>query len=169
MGDLVDPKWTFAQSMATYAGLMVLKFAQQDLIPFDIPRTAMKIQQWTSEDLIQYASNSNCSLDAYQQSLIEAVNRFESASDVFDDGYDVDEDVRNINEILMKFMKGLTLKYPQGLPSNKWWKQLLFAPGKRFRFIWDVIVGCDEEELSNAFEITVNAINDAAELLLSRS
>merc|ERR1712228_265730 len=117
MGDLVDPKWTFAQSMATYAGLMVLKFAQQDLIPFDIPRTAMGIQQWTSEDLIQYASNSNCSLDAYQQSLIEAVNRFESASDVFDDyyqetlemidgnvtnsddGYDVDEDVRNIDEI----------------------------------------------------------------------
>merc|ERR1712003_94414 len=156
-------------------GLMVLKFSQQDLIPFDITRMALKIQEWSSDDgeLMQHASEMNCSLDAHIGSLISAADKMNSASMIFDayyeetleiingnatDADDFIEDVKKINGILVEFNKKMVLKYPQGLPSNKWWKQLLFAPGKKFPFIWDVVEECDNSELENAFLITVGAI-----------
>eukprot|EP00483_Globobulimina_turgida_P013687 UN13713 len=76
--DIVDPKWDFAKAIAAYGGLMMLKFAQQDLIPFDIPRIAIKINEWTATDLPNHVSDPNCSVlfDNYIGSLNEVAQYF---------------------------------------------------------------------------------------------
>merc|ERR1712232_866194 len=101
--------------------------------------------------------NATLIFDAYYEETLEIINNENNSTDSSDDFM---EDVNIINGVLVEFMKKMTMKYPEGLPSNKWWKQLLFAPGKKFPFIWDVIEDCDDLQLQNAFDITVNAIND---------
>eukprot|EP01084_Bolivina_argentea_P068335 124394_1 len=187
--DIVDPKWDFAKTIAAYGGLMMLKFSQQDLIPFDIPRVAVKITEWTENDLPNHLSpdDPDCQtiFNNYIGDLEDEASNFQDASDIFneyyerildiingnsndDNGDDIEEDIVKINEILIGIMKRLTLEYPNGVPSNIWWKQLLWGNGKRFPYIWDVIDNnCNDVNMSNAFSITTNAIREAADLLRS--
>ena len=62
--DVVDPKWKFAETIAMYGGLLMLQVAQQDLLPFDVGRLAVKMEEWTTDTLVEHIaeeeSTGNC-------------------------------------------------------------------------------------------------------------
>eukprot|EP01084_Bolivina_argentea_P296329 510351_1 len=191
--DVIDPKWYFAQTIAQYGGLMLLRFAQNDLIPFDVTRIALKMSEWTqiNGDLRNFANNRNCLLfENYIDLLIESTSNFQNSANIFtvyyyeildeiqntdinNYGNELKNQIENINNILSNlFTQKLSLKYPNGLPSGKWYKQMIFGPpwsgNKKFPYIWDIINdGCIESELLNAFNLTVSMIDDASDLLMS--
>ena len=169
--DVVDPKWKFAETIAMYGGLLMLQVAQQDLLPLDVGRLAVKIEEWATVDLAQHIedeqSTGNCTfgdiLENGMQSLNESVAEFVSSVAEFETFYEMTldniddagnstesgeelvESIESVNRVLKGMMKVFTLKYPEGTPASVWYKQLLFRNGNtRFPYIWDVVEdGCD--------------------------
>eukprot|EP01084_Bolivina_argentea_P189430 325753_1 len=84
---------------------------------------------------------------------------------------DMLESVEQFNAILTGLRNCFTLKYPYGLPMNNWFKNMLWKPGSsggRLPFITDIIrLGCVEEEVTNAFNITASMFYKASSLLQS--
>ena len=182
--DLMDPEWGYAQQIAKLGGLLMLKVAQAQILPWDVLRFGVKMKEWIDVDLIDYANSTdfNCSLDEYLDDLYNAVDEFREGTELFhderkkyEDRYNNEEDnmdaeeVRKFNVILMELTRMLTLEFPDGLPGSKWFKQMIIDPGsKRYPYIWNIISdGCDDDELRYAFNLTSTMILDAAELLNS--
>eukprot|EP01084_Bolivina_argentea_P068336 124395_1 len=178
----MDPQWKYAQRIASLGGLLMLKIAQAQILPWDVLRFADKMSEWV-DDLINRANSvDDCSIDEYVDDLKDAVVDFKNSADLFDkkvkayvrnNNYDEDNmdpnEVEKYNNILREMMRGLTLKYPQGMPSNRWYKQIIIDPGsKRFPYIWDTItVGCSAQDLQTAFMLTSNMIYNVSQLLHS--
>ena len=182
--DIMDPEWKYAEQIAKLGGLLMLKVAQAQILPWDVVRFGQKMQEWVEVDLTNYAESRSftCSLEDYIGELEDSVNAFGIGTYVFDDArqdyydrYDNDEDkmdpdeVKEFNVILMELTRMLTLKFPDGMPNGKWYKQIIIDPGnQRFPFIWDTITnGCDDAEMRAAVNITAEMILNASSLLNS--
>jgi len=193
--DVVDPKWDFAESIASFGGLLMLKISQEHLLPFDVVRLAMKMEEWATVDLADYLSETekdgNCTFNSTDSAmatleeklgeLVQAAMDFEDLYNrteaeiegmdgVIADGSDLSASVSSINGVLKKVMKRLT--NPDGTPASKWYKQLLWNNwgDKKFPYIWSFISdGCEDEDESafeEAFTITIDAINNVTALLM---
>lgn len=189
---VVDPKWKFAETIAVYGGLLMMKIAHQDLLPFDVGRLALKMEEWAAIDLPAYIEHmedyGNCTFDVAHEAesgieaLESSIRHLRSAVKDFEDVYNetlhrINEDrsyelvdtISSINGVLRNVMK--MFMHSDGIPSSKWHKSLLWDNGdSRFPYIWDLVAaGCednDEAALEIAFEITIeDAINQVSTLL----
>jgi len=191
--DVVDPQWDFAESIATFGGLLMLKIAQQDLLPFDVVRLALKMEDWALGDLSDHIDDvelsGNCTFNSTDTAmavleesigtLIASATDFEAVynatlSQIEEGGDDDDalgDRISSINGVLKNVMKRLLNS--EGTPGAKWYKQLLWGNWgtTKFPFIWSYVSdGCEADdvaEFEEAFGITVGAINNVSALLQS--
>ena len=178
--DLMDPQWKFAESVAKLGGLLMLKVADAQILPFDVVRFGQRMKSWIDGDVVDRADAMNCSIDGHIDMLRDAVSEFAGSAQRFDDsvkeyyaenGNDEErmdaEVVAVYNGALMEMTRSLL--YSEGRPSGKWYKHMIIDSGtRRFPYVWDRITEeCDEEHLEEAFLITEAVIYNAAELLSS--
>ena len=178
--DIVDPKWDYAQTMAQYGGLIMLRLSEYDILPFDVTRLGIKLYEWATIDLPNYANNSNCTVAEELYLRLENVTMyFKNSTFVYNEFIEDNtlnddtniEKVEEINFVLKNMMKRLTLKADNdegdGLISNPWYNQVIFKPSSsRYPYIGDTIArACDQSDIERAFNLTIQYIENAVMLI----
>jgi len=163
--DVVDPKWDFAESIATMGGLLMVKISQEHLLPLDVVRLAMKMEEWAVVDLATHLNETemegNCTFNSSNfgdigggavamATLEEIIGNLVRAAIDFEDLYNrteseiesaggvIDEDLSETVSTINGVLKNVMkrLSYSEGTPASKWYKQLLWGNWGTTKFPW---------------------------------
>ncbi len=137
-----DPDFVYEQEMARIFGLLAVRMADADVLPYDYEQYGREITAYVD------AAKKRADTEFGSQSpdfspAINAANRFEKAgARVLDLQKNPPGDVAKLNRTLMDVERALLV--PEGLPNRPWYRHSIYAPGEYTGYAAVVIPGVNE-------------------------
>jgi N-acetylated-alpha-linked acidic dipeptidase len=123
-----DPSFAYHATMARIAGIVTLRLAEADLLPFDFAAYAGEIKNYVSE--LQAALNhakGNLELKNVLDAAAELEASARRAMSLLDATASGGRTAEEINRALARVEQALL--NPEGLAGRPWYKHTVFAPG----------------------------------------
>ena len=183
-----------AEDIARYVGVLSMELLDRKVIPFDLYRLGVVMKEWFENELMDAMTEYDCNPNSlgpqnYTDELFGALDEFESVAmelnefileiaNVTDDfievdsidGDETDSLIEQTNDLLSMISKGFV--YDNGIPDRIWYKNMLWAPANEdestnvFPYIFlGLKSGCDEQILSEGFDVTINLIENVTAML----
>lgn len=122
-----DPGFYYHRTMATLWGIMALRLANADIVPFDYTAYGRDLKGY-AQDLGRAAGRrlDTTALFSSIERFTNVAARVRAAADALLEGdFDPDKAAR-INRAFLKVERDLTV--PEGIPGRPWFKHLIYAP-----------------------------------------
>lgn len=123
-----DPSFAYHAAMARIAGIITLRLAEADLLPFDFSAYAAEIKNYASE-LQTALQNAKGNLDLKE--VLDAAAEWEAsarrAMEALGAAASGGRSAEEINQALARVEQALL--NPEGLAGRPWYKHTVFAPG----------------------------------------
>jgi N-acetylated-alpha-linked acidic dipeptidase len=174
-----DPGFRYHTTMAKLWGVMALRLANADVLPFDFPAYATRLREFTTEVETRWqrrgsAAKAGSARESPFWQVHRAIERFSAAAtrtaqrqvQAMEPAASVDRDA--LNSALMRVERGLL--DPDGIPGRPWYRHQVYAP--KFTYAPEVLPGPaeaiaadDEERLRAQCRKLAAAIDRAADAL----
>eukprot|EP01083_Nonionella_stella_P110845 324671_1 len=171
---LLDPDFELAKGMSLYAGLLALDLVTNDILPFNVTYLAERMRDWLRVNISKLGVDVNCDYKeinptalAILEKSIENLRREAVRLDLIMKSLDV----RETHEVILlnQMLRTLPSKflYEPGLPTRKYFKNVLVAPNLDSGY--DAVVfpylsyalkfTCNARSILDAFYITASVID----------
>jgi N-acetylated-alpha-linked acidic dipeptidase len=177
----VDPEFKMGPAMERLVGIMSLRLANAEIIPYDVPRyaTDLKIHFKNAEEKIakydtvfQGFSRSNSAIDILDKTAL----RFkEKMAQALGEGQLSDKDIRSFNKQLLGLEKSFLEE--KGMYFGSWYKSLYAASDPFSGYASWILPGLEYEIAQSAsnnwiewdmrYSNAINKLNDKIEVLLN--
>ena len=147
-----DPNFLYEQEMARVFGLMAIRMADADVLPYDYQQYGKEIVTYIEsakkKAQIEFRDQSPDFADALQ-----AAERFEQAGAAIRGIQQrPPADASNLNQVLASTERSLLI--PEGLPNRPWYRHSIYAPGVYTGYAAVVIPGVNESIDKHDLELT---------------
>ncbi len=125
-----DPTFKYHETMSKIGGVMVLRVAQADILPFDYANYATAIEKHI-DDLEKSLQDKFTSVELDFTNLRAKVADWKTACEELNtqivSSLDAEHNYESLNSTLLTLERALT--NPKGLPGREWFKHRIYAPG----------------------------------------
>jgi N-acetylated-alpha-linked acidic dipeptidase len=137
-----DPDFKYEQQMARVFGLLAIRMADADVLPYDYEEygkeTTAYIEAAKKKAETEFGSQAPDFAEA-----ANAANLFEKAgAKILSVQQNPPGDVAKLNQTLMQVERALLI--PEGLPNRPWYRHAIYAPGEYTGYAAVVIPGVNE-------------------------
>lgn len=168
----VDPGYEHQGAAAKIVGLMALRFANADVLPFRYSKYADLVIQLLKDFNEKYTFGIDLSevIDQAQAWKLAVTSLENQVGDLISDGVHLSESeaIQKINEALLLQERNLTQS--EGIPGRTWYKHQIWAPGRDTGYaaqplpaLAQALEDDSEEDFKNAIKILKQALKDATE------
>ena len=132
MSNFGDPEFVYHVAVAQIFGMMALRLADADALPFDYTDYANQIRDYFTED-IRLSKRRNLETSFDQQAMNNAVEQFAKTAERLEKSRQAavteknEAKLKRINEALMAGERAFTDS--RGLRGRSWYKHQIYAPG----------------------------------------
>jgi len=164
-----DPTFVYEQEMARVYGILAMRIASSDVLPFDFEEYGKEISEYVKAaetkakaafgDQAPSFADATAAAGRLQKAGAEAMKRQTGGT----------QDLGATNLVLRNVERGFLI---DGLPNRPWFKHAIYAPGENTGYAAVVIPGVNEAIENNDLALTkqqlqvlTNALNRAAGML----
>ena len=167
-----DPDFVYEQEMARIFGLLAIRMADSDVLPYDYEQYGREITTYV--DAAKKKADAEFGSQAPDFSTaLNAAQRFEKAgARVLDFQRNPPSDATKLNQTLTDVERALLV--PEGLPNRPWYRHSIYAPGEYTGYAAVVIPGVNEaidkrdrDRAQQQINALTQALSRAANLLES--
>ncbi len=165
-----DPDFKYEQQMARVFGLLVVRMADTDILPYDYEEYGREIASYI-EAAKKKASAEFGSQEPGFAEAATAASHFEKAgANMLSVQRNPPSDVAKLNQTLIAVERALLI--PEGLPKRAWYRHAIYAPGVYTGYAAVVIPGVNEaidkhdlDRMRQQISALTDALNRAANVL----
>ncbi|GGJ97164.1 hypothetical protein GCM10007063_19480 [Lentibacillus kapialis] len=168
----VDPGYEHQGAAAKMVGLMALRFANADVLPFRYSKYADRVIQLLRDFNETYTFGVDLSevIDQAQAWKLALTSLENQVDNLISDEVHLSEceDLQKINEALLQQERNLTRS--QGLPGRTWYKHQIWAPGRDTGYaaqplpaLKQALEDDSKEDFKKAIEVLKQALKDATQ------
>ena len=137
-----DPDFTYEQQMARVFGLLALRMAEADVLPFDYEEYGKEIAAYLDAAKKRADDKLNDRTLDFKPVMAAAKHFQDAGAKILTKQRGVPHDAARLNDALIKAERALLV--PEGLPRRPWYKHAIYAPGEYTGYAAVVIPGVNE-------------------------
>jgi N-acetylated-alpha-linked acidic dipeptidase len=137
-----DPDFTYEQQMARVFGLLALRMAEADVLPFDYEEYGKEIAAYLDAAKKRADDKLNDRALDFKPVMAAAKHFQDAGAKILAKQRGVPRDAVRLNDALIKTERALLV--PEGLPRRPWYKHAIYAPGEYTGYAAVVIPGVNE-------------------------
>jgi N-acetylated-alpha-linked acidic dipeptidase len=137
-----DPDFTYEQQMARVFGLLALRMAEADVLPFNYEEYGKEIAAYLDAAKKRADDKLNDRALDFKPVMAAAKHFQDAGAKILTKQRGAPHDAARLNDALIKTERALLV--PEGLPRRPWYKHAIYAPGEYTGYAAVVIPGVNE-------------------------
>ena len=164
-----DPTFAYEQEMARVYGILAMRIASSDVLPFDFEEYGKEISEYVKAAETKAKAAFGDQAPSFADATAAAARLQKAGAEAMKRQTGGTQDLGATNLVLRNVERGFLI---DGLPNRPWFKHAIYAPGENTGYAAVVIPGVNEAIENNDLALTkqqlqvlTNALNRAAGML----